>query len=140
MQTVIRIDLRETATLDRLAASTTPTGLADFEGSYGLGSEGKNVVLPLRLLIIDPRGDTKTRVKIEVALARILQVDPPARAMILLNPTEGNASAILGDHTLPEIYSFPHVKVIEMRGDRLSSVHEGSTAEATEFPADARWA
>jgi hypothetical protein len=46
----------------------------------------------------------------------------------------------LGDQTLPSLYSFPHVKVIEMRGDRLSSVHEGNTAEATEFPADSRWA
>jgi hypothetical protein len=53
---------------------------------------------------------------------------------------EGAAPEILGDHTLPEMYSFPHVKVIEMRGDRLSSVHEGNTAAATEFPADARWA
>jgi hypothetical protein len=46
----------------------------------------------------------------------------------------------LGDQALPSLYSFPHVKVVELRGDRLSSVHEGNTAAATEFPADARWA
>lgn len=140
MQTVIRIDLREKATLDRIATATLPQGLIDSEVNYKLGGPGESLSLPLRLLIIDPRGDNETRFKIEVALARILQVDPPARALVILAPLGGATPQMLGDHTLPEIYSFPHVKVVELRGDRLSSVHEGNTAAATEFPADPQWA
>lgn len=140
MQTVVRIDLRDNATLTLFATTFASRSLSDLETTLTAGGDSESIRLPLRLLVIDPRGDLETRNKVDAALAQILQVDPPARVLALLAPLQGTKLEVLGDQTLPEIYSFPHVKVIEMRGDRLSSVHEGNTAEATEFPADARWA
>ena len=141
MNSVLLVDLRDLDLLKRLSALDGPGGIRELGRVLGVDlSEGQSVQLPIRLLILDPRAVGRGQRISESAIARLLEVDPPVRAVVALIPQASGVQEHLGDHALPGIYSFPHVKVIEMRGDRLSSVHEGNTAEATEFPADARWA
>jgi hypothetical protein len=141
MNGVILVDLRSEDLLQRLSALTGPGGIRELGRALGFDvSEAQSIQLPIRMLILDPRTTGRGPRVSESIIARLLEVDPPIRALVALIPHEDMDREHLGDHALPGIYSFPHVKVIEMRGDRLSSVHEGNTAAATEFPADARWA
>ena len=141
MNRIVLVDLGDKELLSRVSAISGPGGIRELGRALGADSwEGETVSLPLRLLITDPRAIGKGARTSEAIISKLLEIDPPARALILLTPSRNAHSEHLGDQTLPGLYSFPHVKVIEMRGDRLSSVHEGNTAETTEFPADSRWA
>jgi hypothetical protein len=76
----------------------------------------------------------------ESVVARLLEIDPPVRALVMLVPAGEERTEHLGDRTLPGLYSFPHVKVVDLRGDRITSVREGDIAQNTEYPAADRWA
>ena len=143
MRDVLQADLRDESLVARLANLDGPGGIRELGRALGAESwEGETVDLPLRLLIIDPRPTGRGKKVTEAIVSRLLEIDPPIRAIVLLVPGADQQNEVehLGDNALPGLYSFPHVKVVELRGDRLSLVHEGHVAQATEFPADARWA
>lgn len=143
MRDVLQADLRDEALVARLSSLDGPGGIRELGRALGADAwEGETVELPLRLLIIDPRPTGKGRKVTEAIVSRLLEIDPPVRAIVLLVPGVDQVNPVehLGDGALPGLYSFPHVKVVELRGDRISLVHEGHVAQATEFPADPRWA
>lgn len=141
MNRVVLVDLADTAIVARLGQLTGPGGIRELGRVLGAeGWDGETVSLPIRLLILDRRTTQRgTRIS-EDAISKLVEIDPPVRAIVLLVPDQSPKTEHLGDQALPGLYSFPHIKVIEMRGDRLSTVHEGHTADSTEFPADERWA
>ena len=141
MNRVVLVDLADTAIVARLGQLTGPGGIRELGRVLGAeGWAGETISLPMRLLILDRRTTHRgTRIS-EEAISKLVEIDPPVRAIVLLVPDQGSRAEHLGDQDLPGLYSFPHIKVIEMRGDRLSTVYEGHTADSTEFPADERWA
>jgi hypothetical protein len=144
MDRVLRVDLGDAGLVDRLQKSvdgSSPGGIRELGRVLGAdGSDGQVLSLPIRLLILDPRSVGKGQRLAESVVARLLEIDPPVRALVMLVPAGEERTEHLGDRTLPGLYSFPHVKVVDLRGDRITSVREGDIAQNTEYPAADRWA
>ena len=144
MDRVLRVDLGDAGLVDRLQKSvdgSSPGGIRELGRVLGAdGTDGQVLSLPIRLLILDPRSAGVGQRLAESVVARLLEIDPPVRALILLVPAGDERAEFLGDRKLPALYSFPHVKVVDLRGDRITSVREGEVAQNTEYPAADRWA
>ena len=144
MDRVLRVDLGDAGLVDRLQKSvdgSSPGGIRELGRVLGAdGTDGQVLSLPIRLLILDPRSTGKGKRLAESVVARLLEIDPPVRALVLLVPAGDEQTEHLGDRSLPGLYSFPHVKVVDLRGDRITSVREGDIAQNTEYPAADSWA
>jgi hypothetical protein len=144
MDRVLRVDLGDAELVDRLKKSvdsSSPGGIRELGRVLGAdGTDGQVLSLPIRLLILDPRSAGNGRRVAESVVARLLEIDPPVRAIVLLVPAGDERAEYLGDRHLPGLYSFPHVKVVDLRGDRITAVRESDVAKNTEYPAADRWA
>jgi hypothetical protein len=90
MDRVLRVDLGDAGLVDRLQKSvdgSSPGGIRELGRVLGAdGSDGQVLSLPIRLLILDPRSVGKGQRLAESVVARLLEIDPPVRALVMLVP------------------------------------------------------